>query len=148
MKYQRVFNFIYFGFIDNESMTKNPTINVDKLNKTLNQLGDDYKNHEGLYKHAALMSADLLHRYLLEDVRSYNETRPWILPIDYLNLVAAEKDGNAKLKFTPVEKSTDADCISFIHEHYINKHELFEIKKEKLDNEKNPLRMQAIMLKL
>jgi len=138
MKYQRVFNFIYFGFIDNESMTKNPTINVDKLNKTLNQLGDDYKNHEGLYKHAALMSADLLHRYLLEDVRSYNETRPWILPIDYLNLVAAEKDGNAKLKFTPVEKSTDADCISFIHEHYINKHELFEIKKEKLDNEKNP----------
>lgn len=137
MKYQRVFNFIYFGFIDNESMTKNPTINADILNRTLNQLGDDYKNHEGLYKHAALMSADLLHRYLLENVRSYKETRPWILPIDYMNLVAAEKDGNARLKCTPVEKSTDADCISFIHEHYINKYEFFEIKKEKLDNEKN-----------
>lgn len=97
MKYQRVFNFICFGFIDNELMNKKPTINMGKLNRTLSQLEDTYEKHEGLYKHvglykhAALMSADLLHRYLLEDVRSYKETRPWILPIDYMSLVKAEK---------------------------------------------------------
>ncbi|WP_427248848.1 hypothetical protein, partial [Aeromonas media] len=134
MKYQRVFNFIYFGFIDNELMNKKPTINMGKLNRTLSKLGDTYEKHEGLYKHAALMSADLLHRYLLENVRYYKETRPWVLPIDYMSLVKAEKDSHAELKLPQVERSTDVDCICFIHEAYIEKCNFLEAAKEKLDN--------------
>ncbi|MGL6447355.1 hypothetical protein [Aeromonas veronii] len=145
MKYQRVFNFIYFGFIDNESMTKNPTINVDKLNRTLNQLGDDYKSHEGLYKHAALMSADLLHRYLLEDVRHYKETRPWILPIDYMSLVVAEKDGNKDLKSHQIQRSTDVDCVCLIHETYIAKCELIEIANHQYDEFKAILSLKELV---
>ncbi|MGU5845077.1 hypothetical protein ACV1DH_03405 [Aeromonas hydrophila] len=146
MKYQRVFNFICFGFIDNELMNKKPTINMGKLNRTLSQLEDTYEKHEGLYKHvelykhAALMSADLLHRYLLEDVRSYKETRPWILPIDYMSLVKAEKYDHVDLKLTQVERSTDVDCMCLIHAAYIQKFDLIEAAKEKLDNENIPLK--------
>ncbi len=144
MKYQRVFNFIYFGFIDNELMNKKPTIKMESLNRTLSQLEDAYEKHEGLYKyveiykHAALMSADLLHRYLLEDVKSYKKARPWILPIDYMSLVKAEKDSNVEFKLPQVERSTDVDCICFIHETYIEKCNLLEAAKEKLDNENIP----------
>ncbi len=93
MKYERVFNFIYNGFIGDREVKLRPVSTLSELKSILKLLGIKVDGREATRtnQYRALMSIDLLHRFSVYSETDYPQSKPWPMQYNYLYYMGCNK---------------------------------------------------------
>lgn len=118
MKYERVFNFIYNGFIGDREVKLRPVSTLSELKSILKLLGIKVDGREATRtnQYRALMSIDLLHRFSVYSETDYPQSKPWPMQYNYLYYMGCNKKAASQELLKRM--SFDVEQINEIYSYY------------------------------